>query len=37
MNLNVPVEFHNGFKSTTAAQGENMTDVILKFIQHLHR
>jgi hypothetical protein len=33
MNLNVPVELHNGFKSTTAAQGENMTDVLLEFIK----
>jgi ParG len=33
MNLNVPVELHNNFKSTTAAQGENMTDVLLEFIQ----
>jgi hypothetical protein len=34
MNLNVPVELHNAFKSTTAAQGENMTDVILEFIRN---
>jgi hypothetical protein len=33
MNLNVPAELHNGFKSTTAAQGENMTDVLLEFIR----
>ena len=33
MNLNVPVELHNNFKSTTAAQGKNMTDVLLEFIQ----
>jgi hypothetical protein len=33
MNLNVPVELHNSFKSVTAAQGENMTDVMLEFIQ----
>ena len=33
MNLNVPVELHNSFKSITAAQGENMTDVLLQFIQ----
>jgi hypothetical protein len=33
MNLNVPVELHNSFKSVTAAQGENMTDVLLEFIQ----
>ena len=33
MNLNVPIEFHNSFKSVTAAQGQNMTDVLLEFIQ----
>jgi hypothetical protein len=33
MNLNVPVELHNTFKSVTAAQGQNMTDVLLEFIQ----
>ena len=33
MNLNVPVELHNTFKSLTAAQGHNMTDVILKWIE----
>ena len=33
MNLNVPVDLHNSFKATTAAQGQNMTDVLLEFIQ----
>jgi len=33
MNLNVPIDLHNGFKSVTAAQGENMTDVLLEFIK----
>ena len=33
MNLNVPIELHNSFKSVTAAQGQNMTDVLLEFIQ----
>ena len=33
MNLNVPIELHNSFKSITAAQGENMTDVLLEFIK----
>jgi hypothetical protein len=33
MNLNVPAELHNNFKSVTAAQGENMTDVLLEFIK----
>ena len=34
MNLNVPIELHNAFKSTTAGQGKNMTDVLLEFIQN---
>ena len=34
MNLNVPLELHNSFKSVTAAQGENMTDVLLEFIRN---
>ena len=33
MNLNVSIELHNSFKSVTAAQGENMTDVLLEFIE----
>lgn len=33
MNLNVPVELHNNFKSITASQGLNMTDVLLEFIK----
>jgi sRNA-binding regulator protein Hfq len=33
MNLNVPVELHNNFKATTAAKGQNMTDVLLEFIE----
>ena len=33
MNLNVPIDLHNNFKSITAAQGLNMTDVLLEFIQ----
>jgi len=33
MNLNVPIELHNQFKSVTAAEGSNMTDVLLDFIQ----
>lgn len=37
MNLNVPVELHNQFKSVTAAQGENMTDVLLEFIRNYIR
>ena len=33
MNLNVPIQLHNAFKATTAAEGKNMTDVLLDFIQ----
>ena len=33
MNLNVPLDLHNSFKSITAAQGTNMTDVLLEFIE----
>ena len=33
MNLNVPVELHNTFKSITAAQGLNMTDVLIQFVE----
>jgi hypothetical protein len=34
MNLNVPIELHNRFKSVTAARGQNMTDVLLEFMQN---
>jgi hypothetical protein len=33
MNLNVPIELHNSFKAVTAAEGKNMTDILLEFIQ----
>jgi hypothetical protein len=33
MNLNVPTALHNAFKSLTAAQGQDMTSVLLEFIQ----
>jgi len=33
MNLNVPLELHNAFKSATAAEGKTLTDVLLEFIQ----
>ena len=33
MNLNVPVDLHNSFKAVTAAQGLNMTDVLMDFIK----
>jgi len=32
MNLNVPIEIHNSFKSVTAAQGKDMTTVLMEFI-----
>ncbi len=33
MNLNVEVSLHDAFKAATAAQGQNMTDVLLAFIE----
>ena len=33
MNLNVPVPLHNSFKSVTAAEGKDMTTVLLEFIR----
>ena len=33
MNINIPIQTHNSFKAVTAARGENMTDVLLKFIE----
>jgi len=33
VNINIPIDLHNSFKSATASNGENMTDVLLKFIQ----
>ncbi len=33
MNLNVNVSLHAAFKSATAARGENMTDILMKFIE----
>jgi hypothetical protein len=33
MNINVPISLHNAFKSTTAAQGLDMTIVLLEFIE----
>jgi len=33
MNLNVPLSLHDAFKAATAAQGKNMTDVLMEFIQ----
>jgi predicted HicB family RNase H-like nuclease len=33
MNLNVELSLHHAFKTATAAQGKNMTDVLIAFIQ----
>jgi hypothetical protein len=33
MNINVELSLHNAFKAATAARGENMTDVLLEFIE----
>ena len=33
LNVNISEELHRRFKSTTAAQGLEMTDVILEWIQ----
>ena len=33
VNINIPFGIHNSFKAATASQGENMTDVLLKFIE----
>jgi hypothetical protein len=32
MNINVEVSLHDAFKAATAAQGENMTDVLIAFM-----
>lgn len=37
MNLNVEVSLHDAFKAATAAQGKNMTDILLDFIQEYVR
>lgn len=37
MNLNVEVSLHDAFKAATAAQGKNMTDILLDFIQEYIR
>lgn len=33
MNLNLDARLHDQFKAATAAQGQNMTDVITQFIR----
>ena len=32
MNINVDATLHDEFKAATAARGENMTDVLLRYI-----
>ncbi len=32
MNINVEASLHDAFKAATAAQGKNMSDVLLEFI-----
>lgn len=34
VNINVEVILHNAFKATTAAQGTDMTTVLMEFIQN---
>ena len=34
VNINVEVKLHNAFKATTAAQGTDMTTVLMEFIQN---
>jgi hypothetical protein len=33
MNINVEADVHAAFKAATAVRGENMTDVLIEFIQ----
>ena len=33
MNINVEASLHAAFKSATAARGEDMTDILMKFIE----
>jgi hypothetical protein len=33
LNVNLPVSLHNAFKATSAAKGENMTDIIVQSIK----
>ena len=32
MNMNVPKDLHDSFKAAAALRGENMTDILLKYI-----
>ena len=34
MNLNVPIDLHNAFKSATAGKGLDMTTVLIEFIEN---
>jgi hypothetical protein len=34
MNINMEISLHDAFKAATAAQGDNMTDVLMEFIQN---
>ena len=34
MNLNVPIELHNAFKSATAGKGLDMTTVLIEYIEN---
>jgi predicted DNA binding CopG/RHH family protein len=34
MNINVEVSLHDAFKAATAAQGVNMTDILLECIEN---
>jgi hypothetical protein len=33
LNINLELSLHNAFKAATAARGENMTDVLLAYIE----
>lgn len=33
MNINVEVGLHDAFKAAAAARGENMTNILLRFIE----
>ena len=33
LNMNVPRDLHDAFKAATAAEGKQMTDVLMEFIR----
>ena len=37
MNINIEANLHDQFKAATAVRGENMTDVLLRFIEEYVR